>query len=370
MQLDYPRHKHNFTIDIVSIASLIVKIQKESGEIPWCKGEKTDPWDHVEAAMGLAIGGYLKEAKQAFEWMAQMQLSDGSWYSSYKAGIPEDTTRDTNMSSYIAVGAFHYYLITRDITFLRKMWPAVKSAINFVLTLQAPGGEIYWAISPQEKVDKMALLTGSSSVYMSIKCAIAIATQLGYKISAWVEGMKKLEYAIQHSPYRFNMTKARFSMDWFYPVLAGALTGEKAKYRIKRFWEKFVIEGQGVRCVSDRPWVTVAETCELSLALSAMGDRNLAEVVFSWIHSKTNKDGSYWCGFTCPDMTVWPEDKSTWTNAAVIIAADAIYDLTPASRLFSHSYWRTSEFSPLSEFMINQFDGVEKIKHLPKVSRS
>jgi len=151
----------------------------------------------------------------------------------------------------------------------------------------------------------------------------------------------KLRDAVRHRPYNFNMTKSRYSMDWFYPILAGVLSGEKAQKRVEKFWKKFVIDGQGVRCVSDRPWVTVAETCELSIALAAMGNPNLAETVFGWIHNKTNTDGSYWCGFTCPDMTIWPEDKSTWTNAVVLIAADAIYDLTPASRLFSHSFWDT-----------------------------
>ena len=339
MKFDRLRKKQNLSIDTVSIASLITNAQKTSGEIPWCKGKKTDPWDHVEASMGLSIGGHLREAKHALEWMAHLQLDDGSWYSSYIDGIPEDTTRDTNMSSYLAVGVLHYYLITGDTAFLKKMWPTIKAAINFVLGLQASTGEIYWAISPKGKVDKMALLTGSSSVFMSIKCALAIAKQLDYKMPAWEKSLKNLKHAIQHNPYRFNMTKSRYSMDWFYPILSGAITGERAKSRIRQFWSKFVIEGQGVRCVSDRPWVTVAETCELSLSLSAMGDRPLAEIVFNWIQNKTNEDGSYWCGFTCPDMTIWPEDKSTWTNAAVLIAADAIYDLTPASLLFSHKFW-------------------------------
>ena len=249
----------------------------------------------------------------------------------------------TNMSSYIAVGVLHHFLVTGDITFLKKLWPTVKAAINFALSLQAPGGEIYWAVSPKGKIDSMALLTGSCSVYMSLKCALAIARQLGRQMPEWRDGLMKLRDAVRHRPYNFNMTKSRYSMDWFYPILAGVLSGEKAQKRVEKFWKKFVIDGQGVRCVSDRPWVTVAETCELSIALAAMGNPNLAETVFGWIQNKTNTDGSYWCGFTCPDMTIWPEDKSTWTNAVVLIATDAIYDLTPASRLFSHSFWEAQK---------------------------
>ena len=65
-----------------------------------------------------------------------------------------------------------------------------------------------------------------------------------------------------------------------------------------------------------------------------------SEKVFNWIRNRVSKDGAYWCGFTCPDMTIWPKYKTTWTNAAVLIAADALYNLTPASRLFSHRFWR------------------------------
>ena len=35
----------------------ISKVQMLDGSIPWEKGKKLDPWDHVEAAMGLSIGG-------------------------------------------------------------------------------------------------------------------------------------------------------------------------------------------------------------------------------------------------------------------------------------------------------------------------
>lgn len=343
MKCNLSKGQADLSIDIDTVASLIVDTQKDSGEIPWCKGAKTDPWDHVESAMGLGIGGYFKEARKAFEWMAGIQLADGSWYASYQDGVPEDKTRDANMTSYIAVGLFHYYLVTADTAFLKKMWPTIKAAIDFALSLQAPGGEIYWAVSPQGKIDSVALLTGSSSVYMSIKCALAVAERIGCEMPAWRQGLLKLQHAIRHSPRSFDMTKSRYSMDWFYPVLSGALEAEKAQERIEKDWGKFVIKDQGVRCVSDRPWVTVAETCELTLALAAMGNLGLAETVFNWIRNKTNADGTYWCGFTCPDMTIWPEDKSTWTNAVVLIAADAVYDLTPASRLFRHKFWNAQK---------------------------
>ena len=47
-------------------------------------------------------------------------------------------------------------------------------------------------------------------------------------------------------------------------------------------------------------------------------------------------------------IMTWPEDKLTWTNAVVLMAADALYTLTPASQLFNHSFWNSSEFGSLN----------------------
>ena len=41
-------------------------------------------------------------------------------------------------------------------------------------------------------------------------------------------------------------------------------------------WDDFVVPGLGIRCVDTNPWVTGAETCELVLALDAVGDRDRA----------------------------------------------------------------------------------------------
>jgi hypothetical protein len=219
------------------------------------------------------------------------------------------------------------------------MWPAVEKAIDFALSLQAPTGEIYWAKSPELKVDPMALLTGSSSIFMSIKCALAIARQMGVNRPDWKIAALKLQKAIAHGYHLFNVAKSHYSMDWFYPVLSGALTGAAARKRFDQHWKKYVVEGMGALCVSNRPWVTIAETSELVLALAAAGNSKVGEIVFNWLHDRRFDDGSYWCGFTYPDMVIWPEEKITWTNGVVIMAADALYGLTPAACLFSHEYW-------------------------------
>ncbi|HOF04838.1 MAG TPA: hypothetical protein PK175_03080 [Syntrophales bacterium] len=326
-------------VDVEGLAAFIMKVQKENGEIPWSEGGKTDPWDHVESAMGLSVAGKIAAAERAYAWMAATQLPDGSWWSAVRNGIVEDGTRESNFAAYIAVGVWHHYLITGDTDFLRRLWPTVKAGLNYALGLQAPEGEIYWARNAEGKIDPMALLTGSSSIYMSLKCGLSIADRLGVRAASWHRAWERLGRALADPPSHFNMIKARFSMDWYYPVLCGAMNDRTAKKRIERFWDKFAVPGWGVRCVCDRPWVTMAETSELVLTLTAVEAFEEAERVFSWISDKRYEDGVYWMGVTFPDTVVWPDEKTTWTAAAVLLAYDALRNITPAARLFSHRSW-------------------------------
>ena len=138
-------------------------------------------------------------------------------------------------------------------------------------------------------------------------------------------------------------------MDWFYPILCGALDDVQAEHRINRYWEKFIVHGEGTRCVYDEPWVTIAETSELCLSLDAMGKRSDAKRLYHWIVNKRFSNGTFWCGHTVPDKVVWPEEHITWTNAVVMMATDALYDLTPAAKLFHHQSWGTAP----GEFLAN-----------------
>jgi len=343
MEHDTSSRKLTLPVDIDTLAASIAREQRESGEIPWHEGGKTDPWDHVEAAIGLTIGGYYEEARKAFEWLAATQLEDGGWYSEYLNGEPKNLTRESNMSPYIAVGVFHYYLVTQDRPFLDYIWPTVCAGVDFAVNMQAPGGEIYWAKSPEGRVDPVALLTASSSIFMSLKCALVLALLRGESKPAWQTALKRLGDALRYRPHLFDKTKSRYSMDWFYPILCGSLTGMEARKRLDRYWNKFMVEGLGARCVSDNPWVTIAETSELILTLAAMGEYQKAKTVLGWIANKKYDDGTFWCGFTFPDMVIWPEEKLTWTNSAVMMATDAVYHITPASQLFNHSFWEVGE---------------------------
>ncbi len=313
--------------------------QRPSGEIPWFEGGYTDPWDHAEAAMGLSIGGEHGAARQAYQWLLEQQLPDGSWWAAYRGDeVDNRERRESNFVAYVATGVWHHFLVTRDRRFLADAWPAVERAIHFVLNLQTPHGDIHWAVDGTGKPKQDALVTGCSSIYKSLECALNIAATLGEERLDWLHAREALGQALRLRPERFDRTwesKSRYSMDWFYPVLTGVFTGADAGARLSARWHDFVEEGLGCRCVQEEPWVTIAESCELVMALLAAGDHARAVEVYSWLHQWRLADGSYWTGYQMVEDLLWPAEKPTWTAGAILLAADALTGKTAASGLFT-----------------------------------
>jgi MMP endo-(1,4)-3-O-methyl-alpha-D-mannosidase len=313
-------------------ARSIAATQESSGAIPWSEGGHTDPWDHVENAMALTATGLLEPARAAFDWCRDNQRADGSWPIQLRNGVIEDANSDSNFCAYIATGVWHHVLVTDDPRFAEDMWPVVSKAVDFVLDLQRPSGEIAWARSDSGP-EPDALLTGCASIYHSLRCALALADYFDDPQPEWEVGVGQLGHAIAHHPDQF-VCKDRWSMEWYYPVLGGALRGAAARSRIDERWDDFVVPGLGIRCVDDRPWVTGAETCELVMALDAIGETSRAREQFAAMHHLREEDGSYWTGLVFADGKRWPEERTTWTGAAMILAADALSSTTAASGIF------------------------------------
>ena len=313
-------------------AQSIADTQESSGAIPWSDGGHTDPWDHVENAMALTVAGLIEPARAAFDWCRTVQRPNGSWPIQLRNGVIEDANSDSNFCAYVATGVWHHVLITGDRAFAELMWPVVTRALDFVLGLQASGGEIYWAASPSGPVEE-ALLTGCASVYHSIRCGLALADYLDDPQPEWEVAVGRLGHAIATHPESFS-AKDTHAMEWYYPVLGGALRGAAAQARIDDRWDDFVVPGLGIRCVDHRPWVTGAETCELVMALDAIGDARRATEQFTAMQHLREDDGSYWTGLVFADGKRWPEERTTWTGAAMILAADALSQTTAASGIF------------------------------------
>jgi hypothetical protein len=86
--------------------------------------------------------------------------------------------------------------------------------------------------------------------------------------------------------------------------------------------------------VSDEPWVTGAETAELAMALDATGNTDRALALLADVQHLRYQDGSYWTGWQFANGAHYPAERSAWTAAAMILAADALSGTTGGSGLF------------------------------------
>jgi hypothetical protein len=322
------------TDDVMASALSIAAVQRPDGMIPWFEGGHCDPWNHVEAAMALTVCGLNDEAERAYDWLAAAQLRDGSWFNYYLVEGVKDPRLDTNVCAYVAAGAWHHHLVTGETDLMATLWPTIERAIDFVLRWQRHDGSVSWSLDGAGRVETYALLTGSSSIYHSLRCAVAVAERLGKERPEWELAAGRLGHALAHHPGAFA-PKVEFAMDWYYPMLAGAIEGERGRERIENGWSTFVMDGLGVRCVSTGDWVTAAETAECVLALDALGLETAALALFEAGQGLRLPDGSYWTGMVYPDDVTFPEgERTTYTAAAMVLAADALSNTTPAAGLF------------------------------------
>jgi len=322
--------------EIAQTGAQLASLQIASGQIPWFPGGHSDPWNHVEAAMALTVTGYVEEARAAYRWLADNQLGDGSWFNYYVGNRVKDTRLDTNVCAYVGAGLYHYVVATGDVDFAVEMWPVVERAIDFVVRWQQPDGTIRWSLDAVGRAESYALLTGSSSIFHSMRCAVALGERLDLARPSWELCAGRLGHAVGHHPGAFA-PKNEFAMDWYYPIFSGALYGEAGEKRINDGWERHVMDGYGVRCVSTSDWVTAAETAECVLALDALGLTSRALDLFSYTKRHRRDDGAYWTGIAYPSGVTFPDrETSSYTSAAIILAVDALTSSSNAASLFRH----------------------------------
>jgi hypothetical protein len=310
--------------DVRATVGAIARVQRPDGSIPWYEGGQVDPWNHVEAAMALDVGGRQAEAARAYAWLAATQRADGAWHAAYRDGAVVDATLDTNLTAYVATGLWLRLLSGAPEGDVRTAFAMVERALGFVLAMQAEDGAVWWARDANGRPWRRALVTGSSSIHLSLACGSRLAGALGIAHPEWDAARGRIATALLTAPQNF-WDKRRWAMDWYYPVLCGVVTGAAATDRLADRWDEFVVPDRGVRCVSDRPWITAAETCELALALVRCGDVARAAELVEWAQHLRGDDAAYWTGANFTDGRIFPPDEQpTWTSAAVVLAADAI----------------------------------------------
>ena len=328
-------------------AARMLELQDKSGAIPWFGGSAWDAWNHGECVMALGVMGEHEAATKGLDCLVARQNSDGSWLSEYGSVLPmADETHvaragapafhDSNMSAYCAVVLWHRWKLTGDSDAVRHYWPMIRRAMDFVLSLQQGTGDITWSSEAPDIGKEDALRAGNCSIYKSLACAIRLAIFVEDEKEAkrYAAARANLENALLTMPERFDRAgdnRAGFAMDWYYPVLSGLISGDEAATHLRGRWDEFVEAGAGCRCVAHEPWVTIAESAELVMACLRAGMRQEAAEILKWQSQWRAPDGAHWMGWQFVERVVWPEERPSWTQAALILATDAFHSITPAS---------------------------------------
>ena len=139
---------------------------------------------------------------------------------------------------------------------------------------------------------------------MSLICYKKIAKELKLSDRVSQKQINSLKDCIQKKPQRFDRnweSKSRYSMDWYYPILAGVLNKKDSLKCLNQRWDEFVVEGLGCKCVKEEPWVTAAESAELVLALSRLNLDEKAKELLQNTFNLIDEDGLLWTGYVFKD---------------------------------------------------------------------
>ena len=205
---------------------------------------------------------------------APSQREDGSWPAKWVLGEVTEPGGESNHAAYVAVGrlaraAGH----RRRARSPSEMWPTVRRAVDFVLGLQTARGEIIW-------IRHAGRLARRSRAAHRLLLDLPGAALRGRPRRAPGRatarlGARRRPARPRASPATRRRSPTRAGSRW-----TGTTRSSAARYaappayradrravghlRRRRAW--------AAAASSDQPWVTGAETCELVLALDAMGD--------------------------------------------------------------------------------------------------
>ena len=201
----------------------IAEWQLPNGMIPWFPGGHADPWNHVEAAMALALGGRRDDgrARPTTGWCGCSGPTARGTSTTWPT--PSSRTSSTPTScAYVATGVWHHWLLFGDAGFVETMWPVVERAIDFVLDLQTPAWRDH--LGPPRRRHAVVVRAAHRLVeHLPHRCAARSPSPSSSATSGPTGSCPRGRLANVDRPSRPDAfaPKHRWAMDWYYPVLAG-----------------------------------------------------------------------------------------------------------------------------------------------------
>lgn len=308
--------------DFEKAKNWIIENQSSDGSIYWDKKGRCDAWDHCECLIALAIFEEWEAFDKGIEWIMKNINDEGLIFAEFNFGKPTKKFFEAHHAAYVFLPLLQKYLIDGEKEYLKKLSKKLKQIYKGTSLFKDDDGYFYWAKNSNGYLDN-SLITASCSIELSRRAYERIFRVIE---DGFYESNEFLSDEMLNSS-KFNrdgIDRSRFSMDSYYPFMCGYVNDKK----INKFLDQFYVDGLGIKCVIEEPWVTLAESSEAVIALLKSGKRDLAQKIFIDLIQFKNKKGVFPTGYQYKLDLFWPEEQSTWTNAAVIMAADCLFDLT------------------------------------------
>ena len=295
----------------------IISNQSSSGAIFWDEKGKCDPWDHCECLIALAIYEEWEHFWRGVNWFFTNLNEDGLIYAEFQNEKPSKLHYESHHAPYIIMPLIQASLIDKEQNYKKiltnEQLLKLENIFEVLDDFKDEDGYFYWAKDSNGYSDN-SLITASMSIFLSLVAKDKSFPK--FNTEMWQEKFN-----------RDGVDRSRFSMDFYYPFLAGIKNNKK---EILDLLDNYYVKGLGVKCVAEEPWVTIAESSECVISALIHDNENIAKQIFNDIQQFQNKDGIFPTGYQYDMEIFWPEENSTWTNAAVIIAAHALsfYDLS------------------------------------------
>jgi hypothetical protein len=294
----------------------IISNQSSSGAIFWDEKGKCDPWDHCECLIALAIYEEWEHFWRGVNWFFTNLNEDGLIYAEFQNEKPSKLHYESHHAPYIIMPLIQASLIDKEQDYKKiltnEQLLKLENIFEVLDDFKDEDGYFYWAKDSNGYSDN-SLITASMSIFLSLVAKDKSFPK--FNTEMWQEKFN-----------RDGVDRSRFSMDFYYPFLAGIKNNKK---EFLDLLDNYYVKGLGVKCVAEEPWVTIAESSECVISALIHDNENIAKQIFNDIQQFQNKDGIFPTGYQYDMEIFWPEENSTWTNAAVIIAAHALsfYDL-------------------------------------------
>lgn len=313
-------------------ARSIARVQLPSGMIPWAPGHHADPWNHAESVAALCVAGEREAAEHGLRWLSRVVGRDGAFCQYYLARGVEEPRIDLNVCTYPAVAILAWVGAGGSLEVARHHLGWYERTLGFVLSFQLPDGRFPWALDPARRPLEGSLRAASAAMLIGFEAASLLASEVGgLRVGGLEEARESLAIALAKD--EGFLDRLAWSMDWYYPVLAGALEDDVAEDRLDALLARGRETSGQLRCVLDAPWVTTAETAEAAMAAWRLGREEDARRLLRSVEALRRTDGSYATGVVLPHGTSFPAGECSTYSAAAVILAHLVLGAHPRASL-------------------------------------